>query len=192
LCAFVGVPAVPSRQRSSSRFLARVLPGAKTAPFPGFIEPTLATLGSKVPTGAGWVHEVKLDGYRVQAHLNDGSVTLFTRSGLDWTRRFPTIAADIGRLPAGKFVIDGEVISADADGRPNFGALQDDLKRRRYDRMVYYAFDLPHLDGFDTRAAPLIERRRVLGSFLMEAAASAPGVVYSEHFDGCTRLRDGP
>jgi bifunctional non-homologous end joining protein LigD len=51
-------------------------------------------------------------------------------------------------------VIDGEVISADADGRPNFGALQDDLKRRRHDRMVYYAFDLLHLDGFDTRAAP--------------------------------------
>jgi bifunctional non-homologous end joining protein LigD len=126
------------------------------------------------------VHEVKLDGYRVQAHLHDGRVTLFTRSGLDWTKRFPTIAADIARLPAGKLVIDGEVVSADADGRPNFGALQDDLKRRRYDRMVFYIFDLLHLDGFDTRAAPLIERKRVLQSFL--AQASVPGVIYSEHF----------
>jgi bifunctional non-homologous end joining protein LigD len=62
-----------------SRFLARVLPAVKPGPFPGFIEPRLATLGSKVPTGAGWVHEVKLDGYRVQAHLNDGRVTLFIR-----------------------------------------------------------------------------------------------------------------
>ena len=72
-----------SRQRSSSRFLARALPGAKPAPFPGFIEPTLAKLGTKVPSGAGYVHEVKLDGYRVQAHLNDGQVTLYIGAGLD-------------------------------------------------------------------------------------------------------------
>jgi bifunctional non-homologous end joining protein LigD len=170
-----------SRQRSSSRFLARVLPGAKPAPFPGFIEPALANLGTKVPSGAGYVHEVKLDGYRVQAHLNDGQVTLYTRSGLDWTKRFPTIAADIARLPARKLVIDGEVVSADANGRPNFGALQDDLKQRRYDRMVYYAFDLLHLDGFDTRAAPLIERKRMLQGFLAEAAVS--GIIFSEQFD---------
>jgi bifunctional non-homologous end joining protein LigD len=172
-----------SRQRSSSRFLARALPGAKPAPFPGFIEPMLATLGNKVPSGPGYVHEVKLDGYRVQAHLNDGRVTLFTRSGLDWTKRFPTIAADIARLPAGKLVIDGEVVSSDADGRPNFGALQDDLKQRRFDRMVYYVFDLLHLDGFDTRAAPLVERKRVLDAFIKEAATTAPGVIYSEHFE---------
>jgi bifunctional non-homologous end joining protein LigD len=171
------------RQRSSSRFLARVPPGAKPAPFPGFIAPMLATPGSKVPKGPGYVHEMKLDGYRVQAHLNDGRVTLFTRSGLDWTKRFPTIAADIARLPAGKLVIDGEVVSPDANGRPNFAALQDDLKRRRYDRMIYYVFDLLHLHGFDTRGAPLIERKRVLKSFLTEAASFAPGVIYSEHFD---------
>src|SRR6202011_1626980 len=100
-----------TRQRSSSRFLARVLPGAKPAPFPGFIEPALATLRSKVPTGARFVHELKLDGYRVQTHLLDGRVTLYTRTGLDWTNRFPTIATDVGRLPAGNPARDGEVIS---------------------------------------------------------------------------------
>jgi bifunctional non-homologous end joining protein LigD len=84
---------VSARQRSSFRFLARVPPGAKSTPFPSFIAPMLATLGSKVPTGAGYVHEVKLDGYRIQAHLNDGRVTLFTRSGLDWTQ---TISNDSG------------------------------------------------------------------------------------------------
>jgi bifunctional non-homologous end joining protein LigD len=140
-----------SRPRSSSHFLARAMASAKPAQFSGFIEPMLATLASKVPSSAGYVHEVKLDGYRVQAHLNDGRVTLFTRSGLDWTKRFLTIAADIARLPAVKLVIDGEVVSSDAEGRPNFGTLQDDLKERRYDRMVYYVFDLLHLDGFDTR-----------------------------------------
>src|SRR2546422_177132 len=140
-----------ARQRSSSRFLARVLPGAKPAPFPAFIAPCLASLRTKVPTARGFVHELKLDGYRIQAHLHDGRVTLYTRSGLDWTTRFPRIAADVAHLPAGKVTIDGEIISADASGHPNFGALQDDLKRRRHDRMVYYAFDLLHLDGFDTR-----------------------------------------
>jgi bifunctional non-homologous end joining protein LigD len=137
-----------------------------------------------VPSGAGWVHEMKLDGYRIQPHLNDGRVTLFTRSGLDWTKRFPTTAADIARLPAGKLVIDGEVVSSEAEGRPNFGALQDDLKERRYDRMVYYAFDLLHLDGSDTRAAPLIERKRVLKAFIKEAATTVPGAIYSEPLRG--------
>lgn len=173
----------PARPRSTSRFVARVLPGAKPAPFPGFIKPCLATLRDKVASARGFVHELKLDGYRIQAHLRDGHVTLYTRTGLDWTNRFPAIAADMGRLPAGKLVIDGEVISADARGRPDFSALQDDLKRGRQDRMVYYAFDLLHLDGFDTRAAPLIERKRVLQSFLTEAGASAPSVIYSEHFE---------
>src|SRR5262245_19694184 len=113
------------------------------------------------------------------AHLRDGRVRLYTRSGLDWVNRFPTNAADVGRLPAGKVVLDGEVISADANGRPSFSALQDDLKQKRYDRMVYYVFDLLHLDGFDTRPAPLIERKRVLQSFLSEAAARSPLILYS-------------
>jgi bifunctional non-homologous end joining protein LigD len=172
-----------ARQRSSSRFLARVLPGAKPASLPGFIEPCLATLREKVPAGARYVHELKLDGYRMQAHLRDGRVTLYTRSALDWTARFPTIAADVARLPAGKLVLDGEVISADAKGHPSFSALQDDLKRRHYDRMVYYAFDLLHLDGFDTRAAPLLKRKRVLQSFLGEAGPASPLVIYSGHFE---------
>src|SRR6266478_8315698 len=94
--------AASARPRSSSRFIARVLPGAKPAPFPDFIEPCLATLRSKVPSARGFVHELKLDGYRVQLHLHDGRVSLYTRTGLDWTTRFPTIAADVARLPAGK------------------------------------------------------------------------------------------
>ena len=110
-------------------------------------------------------------------------MTLYTRSGLDWTKRFPTIGIDLARLPAKSLVIDGEVISADANGQPNFSALQDDLKRGRYDRMVYYAFDLLHLDGFDTRNAPLIERKRVLQSLLSQARDTAPRVLYSEHFE---------
>jgi bifunctional non-homologous end joining protein LigD len=159
------------------------LPRAKSAAFPGFIPPCLATLRSSVPNGGAYVHELKLDGYRIQAHLHERRVTLYTRSGLDWTNRFTTIAADVARLRAGNLVLDGEIISADPDGRPNFLALQDDLKRGRHERFVYYAFDLLHLDGLDTRAAPLLERKRVLQSVLGDAGTSAPRLLYTEHFE---------
>jgi bifunctional non-homologous end joining protein LigD len=168
--------------------LARALPGAKPAAFPGFIKPCLASLRSGVPNGRAYLHELKLDGYRIQAHLHAERVSLYTRSGLDWTNRFPPIAADVGRLPAGNLALDGEIICADPDGRPNFSALQDDLKRGLHDRFVYYAFDLLHLDGHDTRPAPLIERKRVLQSLLAKAGTSAPHVLYSEHFEDGTDL----
>jgi bifunctional non-homologous end joining protein LigD len=159
------------------------LSGAKPAAFPHFIPPCLANLRYTVPTARGFVHELKLDGYRVQAHLQNGRVLLYTRSGLGCTNSFPTIAADVTRLAAGDLIIDGEVISADSHGHPNFSALQDDLKRGRYDRMVYYVFDLLHLGGFDTRAAPLVARKSVLQSILSEAGALATRVLYSEHFE---------
>src|SRR5258708_38547862 len=162
-----------ARPRSSSRFLARVLAGAKPAPFPGFIEPCLASLRSKVPSARGFLHELKLDGYRIQAHLRDGRVTLYTHTGLDWTKRFPTIAADVGRLPAGKLVIDGEIISADADGRPNFGALRDDLR-------------LQHTLSLDQRGGPRVEPikvQEVKGVVHHPFITSSLGVIYSEHFE---------
>ena len=147
---------------------------------PGFIVPALAALRDVLPAGAGWLHEVKFDGYRLQAHLSDRRVTIYTRSGLDWTKRFPTVADAIGCLPASKLILDGEVISAEPSGRSDFSALQDDLKRGRRDRLAFYAFDLLYLDGFDLRAAPLIERKRVLASFLAEADTF---VMLSEHFE---------
>jgi bifunctional non-homologous end joining protein LigD len=163
--------------------LPRRRPSRRPAPrSPASSNGCLATLRTRMPAGSRYVHELELDGYRLQARLQDGRVTLYTRSGVDWTARFPAIAAEVARLPAGKLVIDGEVISADAEGRPSFSALQDDLKRRRHDRMLYYAFDLLYLDGFDPRAAPLLDRKRVLQSFLAEAAHASPDVIYSEHF----------
>src|SRR5262249_32581129 len=95
--------------------LAQALPGAKPGEFPGFVQPCLATLRSTIPNGGAYVHELKLDGYRIQAHLRDRCVSLYTRSGLDWANRFPPIAADVSRLPAGRLVLDGEIICADHD-----------------------------------------------------------------------------
>lgn len=172
-----------------ARFIGRVLDGSKPGKHPGFVEPALATLRTKPPTGAGYVHEIKFDGYRAQAHLRGGLASLYTRSGLNWTKRFPTIAAAVGSIPATELILDGEVISANERGAANFSALQDDLSKSRYDRMVYYAFDILHLDGFDLRAAPLVERKRVLEGLLKEAGDIGP-LHFSEYFEDGSMIFD--
>src|SRR5436190_23906704 len=115
----------------------------------GFVAPQLATLRTRLPTGPAWLHEAKFDGYRLQLHKRDDAVVVYTRSGYDWTNRFPPIAVDLAKVPADEVIIDGELISAGEGGMADFSALQDDLKRGRYDRMVYYAFDILCLDGAD-------------------------------------------
>ena len=174
--------------RSFSRFLGRVLPGAKPGKHPGFVQPQLATLKSKVPPGPRFIHEIKFDGYRLQAHKRDGIPALITRGGHDWTKRFALIADEMAMLPARELILDGEVISARESGFADFGALQDDLTKGRVERMVYYAFDLLFFDGFDLRDSPLIERKKVLAQFLEEAKPNR--ILLSEHFeDGAMLLK---
>jgi ATP-dependent DNA ligase len=101
--------------------------GIKTA-YPSFIEPALATSIDKVPSGERWVHEIKFDGYRVQVHLRDAAVKVFTRRGRDWTNRFRKIAADAWHINAGSAIIDGEVVVPAEDGTTDFSVLQNELK----------------------------------------------------------------
>jgi bifunctional non-homologous end joining protein LigD len=168
--------------RSSARFIARMIKGAKPVPMPGFIEPALATRRDEAPVGDKWVHEVKYDGWRVQAHLDGDEVTLFTRRGHNWTRQFYTVAADVARLPANKLILDGEVVATDAKGMPSYGALIEDLKPDQTRRLAYFVFDLLYMDGFDLRRASLIERKRVLEMLMKEAKPSR--IRYSEHIEG--------
>ena len=95
------------------------------APFPGFIEPALAASIEKVPTGERWVHEIKFDGYRVQVHLANTEVKVFTRRGHDWTHRFKKIASDAWHISAGSAIVDGEVVAPSADGGTDFSVLQN-------------------------------------------------------------------
>jgi bifunctional non-homologous end joining protein LigD len=95
------------------RFIGRVIKGSRPGKHPGFVEPALATLRTEPPTGANYVHEIKFDGYRVHAHLRGGLPYLYTRRGLNWTKRVPTIAVALGNIPATELILDGEVISAD-------------------------------------------------------------------------------
>src|SRR4029079_4260320 len=114
---------------------------------PGFIKPQLATLKTKAPKG-DWLHEIKYDGYRIQIHVNAGKKRVFTRNGLDWTKRFSVIAGALD-IP-GQAIIDGEAVVVH-EGRTNFSELQAELAAGRQDRLAYYAFDLLWRDGEDLR-----------------------------------------
>jgi bifunctional non-homologous end joining protein LigD len=146
---------------------------------PGFIKPQLATLKTKAPKGDQWLHEIKYDGYRIQVHANRGRKKVYTRNGLDWTKRFSTIAAALD-IP-GEAIIDGEVVVVH-EGRTNFSELQAELAAGRQDRLVYYAFDLLWRDG-DLRKLPQIERKQALLDLLGESDTPHP-VLFSEHLIG--------
>lgn len=131
--------------------------------YPGFIEPALATSVGKVPSGTRWIHEIKFDGYRVQVHIKDAAIKVFTRRGNDWTKRFRKIANDAWHVNAGSAIIDGEVVVPGENGTTDFSVLQNELKGRST-KIVLVAFDLLYLNGYDLRKLPLVERRRILRS----------------------------
>jgi len=154
--------------------------GARKATLPAFVEPALATLSANPPSGERWLHEIKFDGYRLQAHLSAGRVKLSTRTGLDWTKKFgKEIAAALQALPVGTALIDGELVVETSAGVSDFSALQADLSEGRSDRFAFYAFDLLYLDGYDLREAPLAARKAALEPIL---AAGGPILRYSQHF----------
>ncbi|SFN03238.1 bifunctional non-homologous end joining protein LigD [Bradyrhizobium sp. Rc3b] len=131
------------------------------APFPGFIEPALASSVERVPSGERWNHEIKFDGYRVQIHLANEAVKVFTRRGHDWTNRFKKVADDAWHIKAGSAIVDGEVVVPAADGTTDFSVLQNELKGRSTS-IVLVAFDLLYLNGRDLRKLPLFQRKTEL------------------------------
>jgi bifunctional non-homologous end joining protein LigD len=129
------------------------LPGAVQAAFP-----RAPTLRSTAPSGPAWLHEIKFDGNRIQAHVRGGTARIFTRNGYDWTERFPSITRATAALPVHALVLDGEAVVLDERGMPDMARLRSSLAGGRGERFVCFAFDLLHLDGFDLRPASLVER----------------------------------
>jgi len=168
-------------KRTQTRFLARTIEGSRPSEMPGFVPPQLATLRSKAPAGDGWLHEIKYDGYRLQIHLNKGTVTVYTRNGLDWTKRFSAIARSFD-IPVERAIFDGEVVVV-KDGRTNFSELQAALAGGQQGALTFLAFDLLFLEGFDLRGAPLIERKRILKGLFDETGLAGP-VMYADHLEG--------
>ena len=163
--------------RSAAPLRARK-PRAATA-MPRFIAPQLCKLVDTPPTGPSWVHELKLDGYRLQLRVEAGTPVIRTRTGLDWTDRFPSIAKAAGSLP--DCLLDGEAVALDAKGHPSFSALQATLAGEDDAQIVYYVFDLLHDGTRDFLNEPLRTRKQRLREIMPR---HDPVLRYLDHFAG--------
>ena len=151
----------------------------KISRLPRFIEPQLTQLVEQPPSGAGWVHEVKFDGYRMQLHVENCKARLFTRKGLDWTTRFSAIAKAAAKLP--DCILDGEVCALDHNGAPDFAALQAALSDGKSENLIYFVFDAMVSEAEDLRALPLSARKSRLAE-LLKMAKTDSHLRFVEHF----------
>ena len=150
----------------------------RRAALPEFIPPQLATAVDHPPAGTGWGHEAKFDGYRLQLHNHAGTVMVMSRSGLDWTHRFPGLAKAMAEFE--DTILDGEAVAFKHGNVPDFSALQVALHDGAHDKIFFYAFDLLFAGGQDLREKPLQDRKRLLLELV------GPGqdqrIRYVEHF----------
>ena len=163
------------KQRSKLEESLRSVPKEK---FPSFVAPQLAQQARSAPTTKEWVHELKLDGYRVQIHLrNDGAhreTRLLTRNGLDWTARMPELSKAAATLDVDSAILDGEVVVLDSHGRASFGDLQASFQKKSDRHLLYFAFDVLHLNGHNLRDLPLLRRKKILADVLSKVEPDSP------------------
>ncbi len=165
------LPETASPKPKAAKKAAR---STKAAKLPAFRKPQLATLVDSVPTGNGWMHEIKFDGYRALIAAKGDEVRVYTRSGQDWTDKFQPLIAAIAALDLPPALIDGEIVAHGADGNPDFSTLQNVLKRGHGsqgpgDALAFHAFDLLELAGEDLTGLPNIERKERLEALLADA-----------------------
>jgi bifunctional non-homologous end joining protein LigD len=174
-----------TRERAA---LERLIRSAPKENHPGFIAPQLAEEARSAPSGRDWVHEIKLDGYRIQVHVQAGTrgngqtakTRLFTRKGLDWSARMPALVQAAAELEVESAILDGEIVVLDEAGRSSFPHLQMAFQNGNHANMVYYAFDLLHLNGRNLRGAQLIMRKEILEKLLSQAVPR-PALRFCEH-----------
>ena len=161
---------------------SKAKPAAKaTTKLPLSLSPQLATLVSEVPPGDDWLYEIKFDGYRLLTRIDGDDVRCFTRNGHDWSHRMPHLVKAIRALNIGWGWLDGEIVVAGKDGRPDFQALQNAFDSQHTQGIQYFVFDLPFHDGQDLRNEPLRTRRERLGRLVGQAKGST--VQFSAAFD---------
>src|SRR5215210_2705923 len=160
--------AAPSKARGGSKL-------------PAFREPQKATLVDHVPAGSGWIHEMKYDGYRCLLAIGGGKARVYTRSGLDWSDKFPEIAAAAGELEVGSALLDGEIVALDDKGNTGFSALQQAISEGGRG-LTLFLFDALEIDGEDLAGLPTIERKNRLASLVGEGRP--PLILYAEHIVG--------
>src|SRR5215813_13389564 len=141
-------------------------PGAGAAPLPEWVAPQLTQLVDAAPDGDAWLHEIKYDGYRLHARLDRGAVKLLTRTGLDWTHKYPAIAKALASLDARQAYLDGELCGVGPDGVTSFSIVQLASDSGDAATLVFFLFDLLHLDGEELRPRPLSDRKSPLAALL--------------------------
>jgi bifunctional non-homologous end joining protein LigD len=171
-----GAPGPDSRTRAGAatipKSLATKLTTLPKEPQPTFIPPQLALEAASPPATGDWLHELKLDGYRIQARLSTlnsktgAKIQLLTRKGLDWAHRMPTIAAAIAQLPVRDCTLDGEVVVLGPDGNSSFADLQASFQDNEAHPLTYFVFDLLHLNGHNPRDLTLRDRKQLLADLL--------------------------
>ena len=182
-------PAAPRTKPKSKPSFVTALQSVPKEKFPAFIPPQLARASTAPPSSEGWVHELKLDGYRIQIQIHPGTgsnrrrVSLLTRKGLDWTHRMSDLAGAAEQLPCDSAVLDGEIVVLDEKGATSFANLQAAFQEGAKVHLNYFAFDLLHLDGHNLRGLPLLERKELLEKLLRPLEDESP-IHYSEHFNG--------
>jgi DNA ligase D-like protein (predicted ligase) len=152
--------------------------GAETTALPDWVKPQLTKLVDDPPDGPEWLHEIKFDGYRMHARLDQGAIRLLTRTGLDWTHKYPAIASAVASLPARQAYLDGELCGVRPDGTTSFSLIQNASDTGNGDALVFFLFDLLHLDGKTISAMPLKERKERLRALLSQATAP---LQFSDH-----------
>ncbi|TGT72887.1 DNA ligase [bacterium M00.F.Ca.ET.159.01.1.1] len=145
-----------------------------------FIKPMEPRLVMEAPVSDDWFHEIKYDGFRTQLIRDWAGVRAFSRNGHDWSKRYWPVVDAGEKLPAKSFIIDGEMIAPEPDGRPNFQAMHSRMTWNA-EQLAFVAFDILHLDGRDLRALPAIERKAILWNLVKPAT----GIIqYSQHVEG--------
>jgi bifunctional non-homologous end joining protein LigD len=155
--------------------------GTRSAKLPDFREPQKATLVDHVPSGSGWIHEMKYDGYRCLLAIGGGKARVYTRSGLDWSDKFPEIVEAAARLEVGSALLDGEIVSLDEKGNTGFSALQQAIGDGGRG-LTLFLFDALEIDGEDLTGLPTIERKGRLASLVGDGRP--PTILYAEHIVG--------
>jgi bifunctional non-homologous end joining protein LigD len=160
--------------------MARPVAGRPRTP-PQWVRPQLTQLVDAAPDGGQWLHEIKYDGYRMHARLDRGAVKLLTRTGLDWTHKYPAIAKAVAPLGTRQAYLDGELCGVGPDGITSFNIVQLASDRGNAAALVFFLFDLLYVDSEDLRTRLLIERKERLSGLLANAP---PSLHYSDHVVG--------
>jgi DNA ligase D-like protein (predicted ligase) len=146
-------------------------------PLPQWIPPQLSQLVERAPSGPQWLHEIKLDGFRMAARIDRGHAKLLTRTGLDWSAKYPAVLWALAAVQAKTAYLDGELCGLGEDGLPSFAETQAATDGAGGAHLVFYAFDLLHLDGRDTARLPLAERKALLEPII----SGIPGLQFNAH-----------